>query len=227
MPDRFHVEVAPSQHVTAMNYPAATGNRAGVTLILGHGAGADQTSGFMVAFANALAERGIDSVTFNFLYSEHGRRIPDPNARLESCWRAVIDTVRSRIAFDDKLAIGGKSMGGRIASQVAAGEGRGLAGLVFLGYPLHPPGRPDRMRAAHLGDVKAPMLFVQGTRDPFGTPAELQPIIGRLQPAADLFVVEGGDHSFKVPRSAGVKQSDVHRAIQDRIENWLRMIVSG
>jgi uncharacterized protein len=227
MPDRFHVEVAPSQHVTAMNYPAATGNRAGVTLILGHGAGADQTSGFMVAFANALAERGIDSVTFNFLYSEHGRRIPDPNARLESCWRAVIDTVRSRIAFDDKLAIGGKSMGGRIASQVAAGESRGLAGLVFLGYPLHPPGRPDRLRAAHLGDVKAPMLCVQGTRDPFGTPAELQPIIGRLQPAADLFVVEGGDHSFKVPRSAGVKQSDVHRAIQDRIENWLRMIVSG
>jgi uncharacterized protein len=210
-----------------MNYPAATGNRAGVTLILGHGAGADQTSGFMVAFANALAERGIDSVTFNFLYSEHGRRIPDPNARLESCWRAVIDTVRSRIAFDDKLAIGGKSMGGRIASQVAAGESRGLAGLVFLGYPLHPPGRPDRMRAAHLGDVKAPMLFVQGTRDPFGTPAELQPIISQLDPAADLFVVEGGDHSFKVPRSAGVKQSDVHRAIQDRIENWLRMIVSG
>ena len=227
MPDRFRVEIAPSQHVTSLRYPAAAENRAGVALILGHGAGADQTSGFMVAFANALAERGIDSVTFNFLYSEYGRRIPDPNARLESCWRAVIDTVRSRIAFDDELAIGGKSMGGRIASQVAAGEGRGLAGLVFLGYPLHSPGRPDRMRAAHLGDVKAPMLFVQGTRDPFGTPAELQPIISQLDPAADLFVVEGGDHSFKVPRSAGVKQSDVHRAIQDRIENWLRMIVSG
>jgi uncharacterized protein len=227
MPDRFRVEVAPSQHVTAIDYRAATRNRAGATLILGHGAGADQTSGFMVAFANALAERGIDSVTFNFLYSEHSRRIPDPNARLESCWRAVIDTVRSRIAFDDKLAIGGKSMGGRIASQVAAGGAGDLAGLVFLGYPLHPPGRPDRLRAAHLPGVRAPMLFVQGSRDAFGTPAELQPIIGRLQPAADLFVVEGGDHSFKVPRSAGVKQSDVHRAIQDRIENWLRMIVSG
>ena len=196
-------------------------------MILGHGAGADQTSGFMVAFANALAERGIDSVTFNFLYSEYGRRIPDPNARLESCWRAVIDTVRSRIAFDDKLAIGGKSMGGRIASQVAAGDVGDLAGLVFLGYPLHPPGRPDRLRAAHLRDVKAPMLFVQGSRDAFGTPAELQPILTRLEPAADLFVVEGGDHSFKVPKSAGVKQQDVYRAIQDRIETWLRMIVSG
>jgi predicted alpha/beta-hydrolase family hydrolase len=181
----------------------------------------------MIAFANALAERGIDSVTFNFLYSEYGRRIPDPNARLESCWRAVIDTVRSRIAFDDKLAIGGKSMGGRIASQVAAGDAGDLAGLVFLGYPLHPPGRPERLRAAHLRDEKAPMLFVQGSRDAFGTPAELQPILTRLEPAADLFVVEGGDHSFKVPKSAGVKQQDVYRAIQDRIETWLRMIVSG
>jgi hypothetical protein len=211
-----------------MDYPAATGNRAGVRLILGHGAGADQTSGFMVAFATALAERGIDVVTFNFLYSELRRRIPDPNARLESCWRAVIETVRSRITSNAvRLAIGGKSMGGRIASQVAAGEAQGLAGLVFLGYPLHPPGRPDRLRAAHLGDVKAPMLFVQGTRDPFGTPAELQPIISQLDPAAELFVVEGGDHSFKVPKSAGVRQQDVHRAIQDRIETWLRMTVAS
>jgi hypothetical protein len=102
-----------------------------------------------------------------------------------------------------------------------------LAGLVFLGYPLHPPGRPDRLRSAHLQDVKAPMLFVQGSRDAFGTPAELQPIISQLEPAADLFVVEGGDHSFRVPKSAGAKQQDVYRAIQDRIETWLRMIVSS
>jgi hypothetical protein len=181
----------------------------------------------MVAFANALAERGIDVVTFNFLYSERRRRIPDPNGRLESCWRAVIEAARGRITSSDKLAIGGKSMGGRTASQVAADGAADLAGLVFLGYPLHPPGRPDRLRSAHLQDVKAPMLFVQGSRDAFGTPAELQPIISQLEPAADLFVVEGGDHSFKIPKSAGVKQQDVYRAIQDRIETWLRMIVSG
>jgi hypothetical protein len=227
MPDRFRVEVTPSQNVTALTYPAAATNRARVTLILGHGAGADQTSGFMVGFANALAERGIDVVTFNFLYSEHGRRIPDPNGRLESCWRTVIEAARGRITSGDKLAIGGKSMGGRIASQVAAGGVGDLAGLVFLGYPLHPPGRPDQLRSAHLRDVKAPMLFVQGSRDAFGTPAELQLIISQLEPAAYLFVVEGGDHSFKVPRSVGVKQQDVHGAIQDRIETWLRMIVSG
>jgi predicted alpha/beta-hydrolase family hydrolase len=227
MPDRFSVEVAPSQHVTATDYPAATGNRADVTLILGHGAGADQTSDFMVAFATALAERGIDVVTFNFLYSEHRRRIPDPNARLESCWRAVIEAARGRIASDAKLAIGGKSMGGRIASHVAAGGASDLAGLVFLGYPLHPPGKPDRLRAAHLRDAKAPMLFVQGSRDAFGTPAELQPIISQLEPTADLFVVEGGDHSFKIPKSVGVKQQDVYRAIQDRIETWLRILVAS
>ena len=224
MPDRFRVEIAPSQHVTSLRYPAAAENRAGVALILGHGAGADQTSGFMVAFATALAARGIDTITFNFLYSEHGRRIPDPNGRLESCWRAVIESVRDRLnSGADKLAIGGKSMGGRIASQVAAGGVGKLAGLVFLGYPLHPPGRPDRLRAAHLRNVRAPMLFVQGSRDAFGTPAELQPIIGLLEPPADLHVVEGGDHSFKVPKSAGVPQGDVRRAIQDRIETWLRV----
>jgi len=181
----------------------------------------------MVAFANALAERGIDVVTFNFLYSEHRRRIPDPNGRLEACCRAVIETVRARITPDDDLAIGGKSMGGRIASQVAAGDTGDLAGLVFLGYPLHPPGRPDRLRAAHLQDVKAPMLFVQGSRDAFGTPAELEPIISQLEPPADLFVVDGGDHSFKVPKSIGVKQQDVYRAVQDRIETWLRLIVAS
>src|SRR5437773_12353178 len=110
MPDPFRVEVAPSQQVTAIEYSAATGIRAGVTLILAHGAGADQTSGFMVAFANALAKRGIDIVTFNFLYSEHRRRIPDPNTKLEACWRAVIEAVRSRnTSVHDDLALGGQS----------------------------------------------------------------------------------------------------------------------
>jgi predicted alpha/beta-hydrolase family hydrolase len=228
MPDRFRVEIAPSQHVTALLYPASAGTRAGVTLVLGHGAGGNQTSGFMVAFATAPAKRGIDIVTFYFLYSEHGRRIPDPNARLESCWRGVIEAVRGKLAAGaDKLAIGGKSMGGRIASQVAANGAGELAGLVFLGYPLHPPGRPDRLRAVHLRDVKAPMLFVQGSRDAFGTPAELRPIISELESPVDLLVVEGGDHSFRVPKSAGATLQDVHRGIQDRIETWLRMTASG
>ena len=131
------------------------------------------------------------------------------------------------MASDDKLAIGGKSMGGRIASQVAADGAGDLAGLVFLGYPLHPPGRPDRLRAAHLRDVAAPMLFIQGSLDAFGTPEELYPIIDPLKPRTELYVVKGGDHSFKVLKSAGVRQQDVYRGIQDRMATWLRGIAES
>ena len=224
--ERFPVKIAPSQRVTAISYAATAARRAGINFIIGHGAGAGQTSQFIVSFATALAERGIDTATFNFLYTEQGRRVPDRTPGLESCWRAVTETVRKRMTGGARLAIGGKSMCGRTASQVAAAGGAGeLAGLVFLGYPLHPPGRPDRLRAAHLPVIKAPMLFVQGSRDPFGTPAELEPIIARLDPPAELFVVEGGDHSFKVPKNAPLAQADVFRAVQDRIETWLRTIM--
>ena len=227
MPGQISVEVLPNRSVTARLYPAATHGRAGVTLILGPGAGAGQTSAFIVEFATGLAARGIDAVTFNFLYGEQGRRIPDPNDRLEACYRAVIAAVRPQMMSSaDRLVIGGKSMGGRIASQVAAAGVGDLAGLVFLGYPLHPPGRPDRLRAAHLPDIKVPMLFVQGERDAFGTPEELRPIMSRLEPSPDLYVVADGDHSFKVPKRAGVTQGvtqkDIHNAVQDHVAAWLR-----
>ena len=113
-------------------------------------------------------------------------------------------------------------MGGRIASQVAAGGIGNLAGLVLLGYPLHPPGRPDRLRSAHLSDIEAPMLFVQGSRDTFGTSDELRPIVAPLEPPVDLYVVEGGNHSFKVRKRAGVSQADISGAIQDHTAAWLR-----
>ena len=225
MPTQLRVKLSSDQSVTALVYAAARQDRAGVTLILGHGAGAGQTSDFMVKFAGALAARGVDIVTFNFLYSEQGRRVPDPNARLEDCYRKVIKAVGLQTELaQNQLAIGGKSMGGRIASQVAAGGADDLAGLVFLGYPLHPPSRPDRLRANHLSQIKAPMLFIQGSRDAFGTPDELRPIIARLATTADLLVVDGGDHSFKVAKKSGVTQEDVYREIQDRIALWLRNI---
>jgi uncharacterized protein len=226
----LRIEIAPGQSVTALLYPAAVPDRAGITLILGHGAGADQRSAFMVSFATALAARGLDIVTFNFLYTERRRRLPDSNDRLEACYRAVIDAMRRHVQLaGNRLAIGGKSMGGRIASQVAAGGAGALAGLVLLGYPLHPPGKPDRPRSKHLPEIAAPMLFVQGERDSFGTPDELRPILRGLRSPAELYVVEGGDHSFKVPKRAGVAQKDVYEAIQERIDRWLRrdLIESG
>jgi uncharacterized protein len=228
MPTQFRAELSSRQSVTALVYAAAPQDRAGVTLILGHGAGAGQSSHFMVEFAGALAARGIDIVTFNFLYTERGRRLPDPNNRLEECYRAVIQAVRKQTELaENQLAIGGKSMGGRIASQVAAAGGADLASLVFLGYPLHPPGRPDRLRGEHLSRIKVPMLFVQGSRDAFGTPDEWRPIMARLGATADLHVVEGGDHSFKVLRKSGISQPQVYRQIQDFIASWLRHAIAA
>ena len=220
MPETMRVEVAPDQEVTALIYPAAKPNLANITLILGHGAGADQTSGFMMTFASALAAREIAVVTFNFLYTEQRRRIPDTNNKLEACFRAVVEAAREK-KHNRALVIGGKSMGGRIASQIAA-AGSDIEGLVFLGYPLHPPGKVDQLRAKHLPDIKVPMLFIQGSRDTFGTPDELQPIIKGLKAPADLYVVEGGDHSFKVLKRMGVTQEDTYKAVLDRIELWLR-----
>lgn len=225
MPAQVRVEISPTRSVTALVYPAAQQRRAGITLILGHGAGAGQTSDFMVDFARALTTRGIDIVTFNFVCIEQGRRLPDPTARLEDCYRTVIEAVLNREELsNNRLAIGGKSMGGRIASRVAARAVGELLGLVFLGYPLHPPGRPDRLRAKHLWQIKAPMLFIQGSRDAFGTSDELRPIINQLHPPSELYAVEGGDHSFKVPKKSGIKQEDVYRNIQDDIASWLRKL---
>ena len=220
MSERIAVEVAPGQEVTATVYPAQKGKKAGISLILGHGAGAGQGSSFMVSFATALAERGIDTVTFDFLYMAQGRRLPDPKDKLEACYRAVIATAARR--NPGKLAIGGKSMGGRIASQVAAAGAPEVAGLVLLGYPLHPPGKPQQLRDKHLASIKAPMLFVQGARDTFGTPDELRPILAKLKAPAELFEVAGGDHSFKVLKRAGFSQEATYQMVLERIEQWLR-----
>ena len=223
MPDKMRIEVAPNQEVTALVYTAGKPDLAGVTVILGHGAGADQSSDFMTRFATGLAARGINVVTFNFLYTEQGRRVPDTNKALEACFRAVIEAVRHKKIGRGTLVIGGKSMGGRIASQVAAANAPDVVeGLVFLGYPLHSPGSADQRRAKHLPDIIVPMLFVQGSRDAFGTPDELWPIIKELKATADLYAVEGGDHSFKVLKRAGVTQEDAYKAVLDRIELWLR-----
>src|SRR5690349_11676434 len=157
MPDETEeltVKVNNQEAVTALLYPAAKKIRAGLTALLGHGAGANQLSGFMRMFANGLAERGLDVMTFNFVYMEQGRSVPDQKHKLESCFRAVIETaLKHRQLKNNKLVIGGKSMGGRIASQVAAAASEAkesladqIDGLVFLGYPLHPPGQSTKLR---------------------------------------------------------------------------------
>lgn len=222
MPERLSVEVNQMGSVTALAYDAAKRGRAGVTLLLGHGAGANQTSDFMVSFAEGLAARGIDVVTFNFLYTEQARRAPDRNDKLEACYRAAIAAVAGRKKNrGNRLAIGGKSLGGRIASQVAAAGVENLSALVFLGYPLHPPGKPDQLRSAHLANIRAPLLFIQGSRDPFGAPDELQRIIKKLKLTAAIHAIDGGDHSFKVPKKSPLSQEEVYGAAQDEIARYL------
>jgi hypothetical protein len=219
------VKVNEGESVTALLYAAAKNSRAGFTVVLGHGAGAGQLSSFMRMVAEGLAARGIDAMTFNFLYTERGRHIPDPKARLESCYRAVISAaLNHRKLKKNRLVIGGKSMGGRIASQVAAAEGKRIAGLVFLGYPLHPPGRPDKMRDEHLKHIRAPMLFLQGARDSFGTKDEIGAVIAKLHLPATLYVIEGGDHSFKVPKKLGIPQAEVYENVMDEIMRWMKKI---
>jgi predicted alpha/beta-hydrolase family hydrolase len=220
-PEKFTVTVSERDSVTAYLYAAPKNSRAGMTLILGHGAGAGQSHSFMRLFAAGLAERGFDVITFDFIYMEQHRGAPDPKAKLEACYRAVIGAAtQNKKLKGNRLAIGGKSMGGRIASQVAAepDNAHEIAALVFLGYPLHPPGRPDKLRDAHLPQIKAPMLFVQGSRDAFGTEQEIRAVIKRLGLSSTLYVVEGGDHSLKV---RGVPQEDVYKSTMDEILNWL------
>lgn len=225
-PDKLTITVSDQDRVSGLLYAAPKKQRVGVTIILGHGAGANQLSPFMCLFANGLAERGFDAMTFNFGYMERGRRVPDPKAKLEACYRAVIDaaTLHKKLR-GNRLVIGGKSMGGRIASQVAAaGESpQNLAGLVFLGYPLHPPGKPDQLRDAHLKDIRVPMLIVQGSRDVFGTPEELRTVIKRLHLPATLHAIEGGDHSLKVPKSLAVPQTQIYESVMDTIAGWMRL----
>jgi len=219
--EKLTVKINEADSVTAMLYPAAKKDRAGVTIILGHGAGADQMSGFMRMVAEGFAARGLDAMTFNFLYKEQGRGVPDPKAKLEACYRAVIDAARTQKKLkDNKLVIGGKSMGGRIASQVAAEDSDGISGLVYLGYPLHPPGRLDKLRDQHLTNIEAPMLFVQGSRDAFGSEAEIRAIIKKHRLRATLYAIEGGDHSFKVPKSLA-QQSQVYETLMDRVSEWI------
>lgn len=219
------VDVAPGQPITALLYPAQTKTRLPATLILAHGAGAPQLHPFMVSFARAFSERGVDAVTFNFLYAEQRRKVPDRMPQLVACYRAVIDAARAELpSARERLFIGGKSMGGRAATHVAAADAAlDLAGLVLLGYPLHPPGRADRLRDAHLPEVRRPMLFVQGSRDTFGTPSELKPILASLEPLPTLHHVEGGDHSFKVSgRDARSRQAAVYAEIQDTVADWIQ-----
>ncbi len=223
----FTVDVGALGTVPATAYAAA--DPTGITFLFAPGAGAPRTHPIKVGMSRLLAARGVDVVTFDFLYATAGRRMPDPAGKLEAAYSAMIGAVRARSPLD-ALFVGGKSMGGRIASQVVAAMSTptsAIRGLIFLGYPLSPPGKatstpkgrppravPERFR--HLLGLSLPMFFAQGERDPFGGERELAPLVARLRMRSVLHVVEHGDHSLHVPRRFGV-DAEIHAAVADAI----------
>jgi hypothetical protein len=244
-PQQLQIEINQGDSTSALLYAADTKKCLLTTIILGHGAGAGQQTPIMQLFAKGLAARGFDVLTFNFVYMEQRKKVPDRNDKLELCYRAVIDTAaKHKKLKKNRIVIGGKSMGGRIASQVAAylannpaadDDIEGISGswlkpaingLVFLGYPLHPPGRPDKLRDAHLKDIKAPMLFIQGSRDAFGTADEIRALIKRFKLPASLYAIEGGDHSLKVPKTLGTPQVAIYEGAMNHIAEWFNKLTS-
>lgn len=168
----------------------------GATFILAHGAGTDRTHPLVVDLAKRIADKGIDVVTFNFLYSEAGRKMPDRPERLEACWLAAIAKIRAKTGFESSpLFIGGRSMGGRFATRIASlKEGLVIDGVVCVGYPLHPSGKPEVVREEILA-VDVPLIVVQGTNDELGTAAEMKKFLAK-RANMRVHAIEGADHSF-------------------------------
>jgi predicted alpha/beta-hydrolase family hydrolase len=187
-------------------------------LVLAHGAGAGQQHPFMTTVATGFAARGVDVVTFDFPYMRERRKVPDRAPVLERAFQDVVDAARPWSAAT-RFFIGGKSMGGRMATHLGAAHLPGLSGIIVFGYPLHPPGKRDQLRVEHLPSITAPVLIVQGERDTFGTPSELKPAIDSMTAAVDLHIVAKGDHSLAV---AGRRRDDVLDEVLDKAIAWMR-----
>ena len=177
----------------------------------------------MVDFQRRLAEAGNLTILFNFPYKEQGRRAPDRQPRLEAALRAVLNRLRASQLHPSRVFLGGKSMGGRIASHVAA-SGEELDGLLFLGYPLHPPRRPEKLRTSHWPKIHCPGLFIQGTRDPLCDLDLLRRELQGFGGPATVFVVEGGDHSFRTPAKLGRTPDAVRSEVGREIKRWLNVL---
>jgi predicted alpha/beta-hydrolase family hydrolase len=201
--------------------------RARALYVFAHGAGAGMAHPFMAAVATELSDRGIATLRYQFPYMEARARRPDPPKVAHAAVRAAVAAARSRVP---KLALfaGGKSFGGRMTSQAQAETPLdGVRGLVFVGFPLHPPGRPSQERAEHLSRVAVPMLFLQGTRDEFAALDQLQPVCRALGEIATLKLFEDADHSFHIPARTGRKDAEVRAEMLDTLAAWIDATLAG
>jgi uncharacterized protein len=195
--------------------------------VLAHGAGAGMTHPFMAAVTAGLFTRGIATLRYQFPYMEAGKKRPDPPALAHATVRAAVAAAARELPALPLIA-GGKSFGGRMTSQAqAASPLPGVRGLVFLGFPLHPAGRPSRERAQHLAAIDVPMLFLQGTRDELARLDEIEPVIAALGARATLRLFEDADHSFHVPRRSGRTDAQVLGGALDALSAWIDHVVAG
>lgn len=193
-------------------------------LVLGHGAGAGMKHRFMEAAARSLAGQGIATFRYQFPYMQKRASRPDPQPVLLATVRSAVEAARAA-ASDLPLLLGGKSMAGRMASLASAeGEIAGVKGLVFFGFPLHSPGTRGTERAQHLERVAVPLLFLQGTRDRLADLELLRPVVERLGPRATLFVVEGADHSFEMPKRSGRSALEVIDELARTVASWASLL---
>jgi len=194
--------------------------------VLAHGAGAGMAHPFMASVAEGLAERRIATLRYQFPYMERGSKRPDAPKLAQASVRAAVAEA-SRLAPDLPLIAGGKSFGGRMTSQAqAAAPLRGVRGIAFLGFPLHPPGRPSDERGKHLFDVQVPLLFMQGTRDELADLPLLQPLVAQLGARATLHLFADADHSFHVPARTGRKDAQVMAEMLDVLAEWIDAVIA-
>jgi len=221
-PQPVAIRVDDAQRVSGL---LQTPREARACYVFAHGAGAGMAHPFMGAIANGLAERGIATLRYQFPYMEHGSKRPDTPKLAQATVRAAVAEASRRVP-GLALFAGGKSFGGRMTSQAqAASPLSGVAGLVFLGFPLHPAGRPSDERAAHLFAVQIPMLFIQGTRDALADLQLLQALVGELGSRATLKLFADADHSFHVPARTGRKDSEIMAELLDALAGWIEMTI--
>jgi predicted alpha/beta-hydrolase family hydrolase len=214
-----------SEETSAVYEPAQNDPDGEHCFVCAHGAGGNMNDRGIVQTANTLRSRGLGVVRFNFLYKEKKSGRPDPMPRLKECITAVVERVRHEIA-PRKLIIGGRSMGGRAASMLAA-DGFECDGLLLLAYPLHPPGRPDQLRDAHLPAIKVPVICFNGTRDPFCTPDLMKEALKKVKTDWTMHWIEGADHSFHVLKSSGRTDAEVLAEIGNATEVWVSRRIRG
>jgi predicted alpha/beta-hydrolase family hydrolase len=216
--------VAVSDDATSAIYEPATGEEVGI-FICAHGAGGNMNDKATVATARAMREIGLGVVRFNFLYKEKGRGGPDPMPRLIATYTAVVDRARAELQ-PQRLIIGGRSMGGRTASMLAA-EAFEADGLLLLAYPLHPPGQHDKLRIEHLPSITMPVLCFNGTRDTFCEPTLMEKALEKVKTRWTMHWIADADHGFRVPKRTGRTDADVLGEIRDVTENWIATLKPG